>query len=170
VDTALAFARTIEGREGGRGGRGGEGRGGREGEGGGRERGEGRGGEGRGGEGRRGGRGGEGTEGEGGEGDASARVPISLLTLGCVRADMGVRADAVFIAFTGKAASAGKCRCGRTSGRRPRMSEGKGRPDGHFHPKTPIMTSLVLRCSPRIAATSSDVQKTTLSMKQWTEE
>jgi hypothetical protein len=41
-----------------------------------------------------------------------------------------IRVDAVFTA------SAGKCGRGRTSGR-------KGRPDGHFHPKTSVMTSLL---------------------------
>jgi hypothetical protein len=60
--------------EGGRGGRGGEGREGREGM-------------------ERGGDGREGGE-RGGEGDASARMPMSARSLGCVRADMGVRADA----------------------------------------------------------------------------
>jgi hypothetical protein len=39
------------------------------------------------------------------------------------------RADAVFTT------SVGKCGFGRTFGR-------KGRPDGHFHPKTSVMTSL----------------------------
>jgi hypothetical protein len=45
------------------------------------------------------------------------------------------RADAGFTASVGKTASAGKCGRGRTS-------ERKGRPDGHFHPKTSVMTSL----------------------------
>jgi hypothetical protein len=47
------------------------------------------------------------------------------------------RADAVFTA------SAGKRGCARMSGRRPRTSGRKGHPDGHFHPKTSFMTSLV---------------------------
>jgi hypothetical protein len=41
-----------------------------------------------------------------------------------------------------KTVSVDKCGCGRTSGRRPRTSRRKGRPDGHFHPKTSVMTSL----------------------------
>jgi hypothetical protein len=36
----------------------------------------------------------------GGEGDASVRTPMSLRMLGCVRADMGVRADALVSART----------------------------------------------------------------------
>jgi hypothetical protein len=45
------------------------------------------------------------------------------------------RADAVFTASACKTASAGKRGRARTSGQ-------KGRPDGHFHPKTSFMTSL----------------------------
>jgi hypothetical protein len=41
-----------------------------------------------------------------------------------------------------KTASTGKRGCARTSGRRPRTSGRKGRPDGHFHPKTSFMRSL----------------------------
>jgi hypothetical protein len=46
-----------------------------------------------------------------------------------------IRTDAVFTVSAGKIASAGKCGRTRTSGQ-------KGRPDGHFHPKTSFMTSL----------------------------
>jgi hypothetical protein len=54
-----------------------------------------------------------------------------------------VRADAVFTASACKTASAGKCGRARTSERRPRTSGRKGRPDGHFHPKTSFMTPLM---------------------------
>jgi hypothetical protein len=69
------------------------------------------------------GREGEGGGEGGGEGDASARTYCP------------VHADAIFTASTDKAASADKCGLGRTFGR-------KGRLDGHFHPKTSVMTSL----------------------------
>jgi hypothetical protein len=38
-----------------------------------------------------------------------------------------------------------KCCRGRTSGRHPRTSRRKGRPDGNFHPKTSVMTTLSRR-------------------------
>jgi hypothetical protein len=39
-----------------------------------------------------------------------------------------------------------KCGRGRTSRQCPWMSELRGRPDGNFHPKTSVMTSLLLIC------------------------
>jgi hypothetical protein len=54
------------------------------------------------------------------------------------RTHLRVRVDAVFTASVGK--------CGR-----PQTSGRKGRPDGHFHPKTSFMTSLRGR-PPRTAA------------------
>jgi hypothetical protein len=56
-------------------------------------------------------------------GRLSGRTPAS------VRTHRRICADAIFTA------SSGRCGRGRTSGR-------KGRPDGHFHPKTSVMTSL----------------------------
>jgi hypothetical protein len=65
------------------------------------------------------------------------------------------RADAVFTT------SAGNCGHGQTSGRRPRTSGRKGRPDGHFHPKTSVMTRVVTRpdVHGRVRQTSGHVRQ-----------
>jgi hypothetical protein len=79
---------------------------------------------------------GEGREGEGGGGEVRPRgyKTASMRMLGCVRADAIFTVRTRFLLCP---------RVNADAGGRSRTSIRKGRPDGHCHPKTSVMTSLI---------------------------